>query len=246
MGELNRGWIERELLGASFGSLLRGLRRQHPAYRPFKAWAEVVHHLQHKAADGPERDRILHPLLKANRDEADQRIQTILLGVFWPGLVSIHRQKRSWDPNPEELWQNILCTFFEVTRRVDVAKRRDRYLQKVYNDTVHRLHDRYRRLWNARNHEHAVSPTDLDAAVGTDGVDTDSIDFREAQRKKVERYRRCLHDGWINLEGFRLLLETRVHGKSLVNYARDWRISYEATKKRRQRAEAAIRRGEGQ
>ncbi len=230
--------------GAAYGPLLAGLRRQNQAFRTFKAWAEVVSHLQDRTTDGPGRDRILRPLLRANRTEADQRIQTVLLAVFWPGLVSIHRQKRSWDPNPEELWQSILCTFFEVTRRVDVAKRRERYLQKVYNDTVHRLHDRYRRLWNARNHEHAVSPTDLDAVVGADGVDTDSIDLREAQRKKVEHYRQCLHEGWITLEGFRLLLETRVHGKSLVHYARDWRISYEATKKRRQRAEAVIRREE--
>ena len=246
MRENANGWIEQEMQGASYGPLLAGLRRQHPAFRPFKAWTEVVPRLQDRSTDGPARDRLLRPLLRANRGSADKRIQTILLAVFWPGLVSIHRQKRSWDSNPEELWQNILCTFFEVTQRIDVTKRRERYLQKIYNDTVHRLHDRYRKLWNARNHEHAVPQEDLDASVGAVGIDTDSIDFRETQRKKVERYRCCLHEGWINLEGFRLLVETRVYGKSMVAYARDWQISYEATKKRRQRAEAAIRRGEGQ
>ena len=48
--------------------------------------------------------------------------------------------------------------------------------------------------------------------------------------------------GRITEADYLLLVGTRVYGKQVVDYAREMGLAYQVAKKRRQRAEAAIRR----
>jgi hypothetical protein len=70
------------------------------------------------------------------------------------------------------------------------------------------------------------------------------MDFREQLDLQVRRFRHHLDAGRIGEVDFNLLVGTRVYGKLLRECAEEAGLSYQAAKKRRQRAEAAIRRAE--
>jgi len=194
----------------------------------------------------PRKDKILRLIFEAHAQDGDPCWRTILLLIFWPGLESIHFQKRGWDPDADERWQNIVWTFLQVLCRIDVRRRPDRLVQKVYNDTVHRLHDEYQRAWDHSSREISATAQEIEAlSGGAVGIDASVIELREAQEKEIERLRQHMDTGRITDADFLLLIGTRVYGKSVADYAREVGLDYQVAKKRRQRAEAVIRRFEG-
>lgn len=241
----DRERLEQELKGDEYENLLRDLQRKEPFLRQFKTWADVLGFMRTGTSRDPRKDEILRPVFRAHDGDQDPRWRAILLAIFWPGLESIHFQKRSWDPDPDERWQNVTWTFLQVLCRVDVKRRPDRLVQKVFNDTVHHLHDEYRRVWDRGKREFAAEPEEIDVLIGgVDGIDTAGIELREAQEIEINRLRAHLEAARITEADFLLLVGTRVYGQSVADYAREAGLDYQVAKKRRQRAEAAIRRFE--
>jgi hypothetical protein len=190
------------------------------------------------------KDQILRPIFEAHAEDEDPRWRAVLLAIFWPALGSIHFQKRHWDTDPDELWQSIVWIFLQVLCRVDVKRRPDRLVQKVFNDTVHRLCAEYRRVWNRADREVYPEPGQVEAMADLKGVDLAEIDRRREQEAELKRLREHLDAGRISEADFFLILGTRVYGRSIPDHARGTGLNPEAAKKRRQRAEAAIRRHE--
>ena len=210
--------------------------------RQFGTWRDVVAFMRCGTSDDPRKDEVLRPIFETHTDDGDPRWRTILLVIFWPGLESIHFQKRGWDQDSDERWQNIVWTFLHVLCRVDVRRRPDRLVQKVFNDTVHHLYDEYRRAWNRAKREVATDPEEINAlAGGIEGIDLAEIERRELQEIEIKRLREHAEAGRISGVDFLLLVGTRVYGKSIADYAREAGLAYQVAKKRRQRAEAAIR-----
>jgi hypothetical protein len=241
----DRQRLEQELESSEYQDLLRRLQKREPFLRQFHTWADVLVFMRKGTSRDPRKDEILRPIFRAHGSDQDPRWRTILLAIFWPGLESIHYQKRSWDSDPEERWQNVTWTFLQVLCRVDVKRRPDRLVQKVFNDTVHHLHDEYRRTWDHANRELTADAEQLDVlAGGVETIDTADIELREAQELEIRRLRQHLQQGRITEPDFLLLVGTRVYGQSVAEYAREAGLDYQVAKKRRQRAEAAIRRFE--
>ncbi|GAB4137507.1 MAG: hypothetical protein Fur0037_02670 [Planctomycetota bacterium] len=237
--------LEQELQGSAYQALLRKLQRKYLFFRRFSTWADVIAFMRNGTSTDPRKDEVLRPIFEAHGEDEDPRWRAVLLAIFWPGLESIHFQKRGWDPDPEERWQNITWTFLQVLCRVDVKRRPERLVQKVFNDTVHHLHDEYRRAWNRTNREFTAEPEEIDAlAGGVEGIDFAGIELREKQEIEINRLREHLEAGRITEADFLLLIGTRVYGKSVADYAREAGLDYQVAKKRRQRAEAVIRRFE--
>jgi len=243
--ERDRARLEQELRTDDYQHLLERLQRNKPFLRQFRTWADVVAFMRSGTSTDPRKDEVLRPIFEAHTQDQDPHWRAILLMIFWPGLESIHFQKRRWDADPRERWQNITWAFLQVLCRIDVGQRPDRLVQKVFNDTVHRLYDEYRRTWNRTNRELATDPQDLEAlAGGVDGIDFTGIELREAQEIETQHLREHLQADRISEADFFLLVGTRVYGQSVADYAREAGLDYQATKKRRQRAEAAIGRFE--
>lgn len=241
----DRERLEQELQGSAYQTLLGKLQRKHLFLRRFRTWSDVIAFMRNGTSTDPRKDEVLRPIFEAHSEDEDPRWRAVLLAIFWPGLESIHFQKRGWDADPDERWQNITWTFLQVLCRVDVKRRPDRLVQKVFNDTVHHLHDEYRRIWNRTNREVTAEPEEIDAlAGGVEGIDFAGIELREAQEIEIERLREHLDAGRITEADFLLLIGTRVYGKSVADYAREAGLDYQVAKKRRQRAEAVIRRFE--
>jgi len=90
-----------------------------------------------------------------------------------------------------------------------------------------------------------VDPEEIDAlAGGVEGIDFAGIELREAQEIEINRLREHFEADRITEADFLLLIGTRVYGKSVADYAREAGLDYQVAKKRRQRAEAVIRRFE--
>ena len=81
-------------------------------------------------------------------------------------------------------------------------------------------------------------------AGNVDGIDFETIQLRREHAVEVDRLQAHRDAGRITEADFFLLLGTRLYGKSVADYARDFGWSYQNAKKHRQRAEARIRRFE--
>jgi len=93
--------------------------------------------------------------------------------------------------------------------------------------------------------EIAVEEDELQKRAGGEaGKDFTAIELREAQEAEIKRLRAHMEAGRIKEKDCSLLVSTRIYGQSLANYARDSGFTYNCAKKRRQRAEAKIRRYE--
>lgn len=240
-----REQLERELRGRAYQALLVTLREEEPFLHRFKAWAEVTAFIADGGGRDGQKDVVLRPILRAHRADADPRWLTILLGIFWPRLEWIHRLKRRWDRDANELSSNLTWVFMQVVCRIDVDHRPHRLTQKVVNDTIHRLHDEYRREWDRSHREVLTDPEKLqDIPGGSEGIGLTEAELREAENAAIRRLRGHQAEGRLSEADFFLLVGTFVYGRSLAEYAREVGLPYEAAKKRRQRALATIRRHE--
>jgi len=241
--ERDRKQLEQELGTQEYERLLRDLQRTSPFLRQFAMWAEVIAFMRAGTSEDPRKDEILKPLLAANAAGQDPRWPTVLLVIFWPGLLSLHFQKRHWDDDKDELWDNLVWTFLKILRRIDVARRPNRLVQKVVNDTAHHLHDEYRRIWDRLERENILEHSQLLSLAPGEEMDPLSIALdREEEEIAIRRLREHVDAGRINEIDFLLIVSTRVYGKQVVDCAREMGLAYQAAKKRRQRAEEAIRR----
>ena len=235
--------LERELRKEEYQKLLTNLQRTEPFLRRFVAWADVVAFMRAGTSRDPVKDNVLRPIFQAHKEDDDPRWRTILMVIFWPGLGSIFNRKKSWDAYADELWQNVMLAFLQSVCGVDVARRPDRLAQKVMNDTIHRLHDEYREIWERSSREIPTAPQELEeSSLCVEWSDFDAVDARDEQEAEVRRLRSHVEAGVISEENFQLIVDTRIYGMTIREWAAENGISIQAAKKRRKRAEAAIQR----
>jgi hypothetical protein len=189
----------------------------------------------------PSKDEVLKLIIAAHAADRDPRWREVLLALFWSDLEKLLCIKRRWDSDEGELWRNVTWIFIEVLSRIDLIKRPERLAQKILNDTSHCLHDEYRDTWDRADREIAVEQEAIVELAGGAEDDTfAALAFSEEREVEIRRLRTHLEAGRITESDFVLLLGTRVYGKSVVEYACEAGLTFQAAKKRRQRAERVI------
>jgi hypothetical protein len=124
---------------------------------------------------------------------------------------------------------------------MDVTKRPERIAQKIVNDTIHRLHDEYRRRWDQQGAERQTDEKALgEIADGGSWSSFREVDRRLDQRSQLEVYWQALGAGLIDGKDHYLLVGSRIYGHALSDCAAQVGLTYGAAKKRRQRAEKRI------
>lgn len=238
--DADRRQLERELQDDGFRKLLHVLREEHLLFRRFASWDEVVAFMRQGAPRDPEKDRVLLPIILAHAQDGDPRWRTILLGIFWHGLEAIWRRKWHWDRDPDALWANVIWAFLRAVCRLDPSKRASRLAQKIANDTYHGLHDDYRRDWRRAAREVATDPDELAGHDVEDERAAAAATLRLEQEARIEALKAHRAAGRISDTDFLLLVGTQVYGRSLADCAHESGLTYEAAKKRQQRAIRAI------
>lgn len=237
--------LQQEVDGDDYRTLLEKLQRSEPLLREFSNWSDFIAFMREGTSDDPRKNKVLRLIFDAHAEDQDPRWRVILLVVFWPGLASIFNRKKRWDADEEERWQNVQWAFLQTVCKLDISRRTDRLVQRIINGTIHRLHDEYRRVWKRLERETATDPELLEEMVGGgEGVDFDGIDLRLRQDAEIKRLRDHMGAGRISEADFLLLVGTRVYDKTAAQYARETGMSCDLARKRRLRAEAAIRRAE--
>jgi hypothetical protein len=236
--------IEREIQSPGYQRMLHDLSGKHQVMSRFDSWRDVLEYMRKGISDDPTKDRILRIIFLAHRSDQNAHWRTILMAIFWPALISIHWQKRHWDADLEERWQNIVWTFLKVICRLDPDRRRERIVQKVFNDTVHYLHVDYRRRWAKTGPETTLETDEFAELEGDADIDYDQIERHLYEENEIQRLRFHREAYRLSEEDFLLLIGTRVYGQSLSAYAKATGLNYQAAKKRRQRAEIAIQKFE--
>lgn len=245
--------LEQELDDRNYQELLQRIKEREPFFKRFQNWRDVVAFMREGTSEDPEKNIVLRAIFRDYKSEP--LLKTVLYVVFWPALTSIDFHKRHWNPDSEERWQDIQWIFLEVISRIEIGKRSDRLVQKIYNDVVHRLHDECNRTWERQKME--IQP-DIDDSIDDPlkgkkkkrhinavRIDTGAIDLCREVEAKARKLRGHLEGGRITEADFHLILGTRLLGKSLSDLAQETGQSYQAIKKRRQRAEAVIKQFEG-
>jgi len=239
----DRERLEQDLLSAPYEQLLRDLQDTDPFLKQFDIWLDVLDFMQTGPPGDPRKDQVLGAILSAHADDGSPKWRTALLAMFWPGLESIHWRKRHCDRDPDERWQNVIWAFLQSVCRLDLRARSWRLMRKLLNDTSRRLYDNYARRWRQTDREVLSMPEELEALAGShECCGLMEIELRDTQEHQARRLRSHVKAGRISHIDFLLILGTRLYGRSLAECAAEAGLSYEAAKKRRQRAEAAIRR----
>lgn len=237
----DRAHLEREIRGRSCQELLDELQRD-GFLREFPTWPDVLRFMHSKGEDETAKDGIIRAVLHRRSGGDDPRWQTILLLTFWPGLESILWQNRSRNPDLLDRWQDVVCAFMAAASRLDVEKRADRLASKLFNDTVHRLRDMYRYREKATVDNTAVDPDQLPGLAGTaECRSLELVDIADEHAALSDHLSHLIRAGSLSEPDLRLILDTRVNGRSLSDAAKAEGLTYEAAKKRRQRAESLIR-----
>lgn len=236
----DRERLEREIAAATYTSLLGDLQKTSTLLRSFRHWPEVVAFMRRGTSRDPAKDAVLLPILEAHAIDRDPRWRTILLLVFWPGLESIWCRRRHWDEDPEARWANVTWVFLRAVCRLDPSRRSTRLVQRLINDVFHGLYDEYRQAWNHSLRQVATDPellTEMHRACDEWDAGADLRDEQAARIKHLEAHRDA---GRLGEADFLLLVGLHVYGRSLGECAVEAGLSYEAAKKRHQRAMRAI------
>jgi hypothetical protein len=238
--DADRRQLERELHDDGYGKLLNVLRQRHPFFRHFASWNDAVGFMRQGVSRDPEKDQVLLPILLAHAEDANPRWRTILLAMFWHSLEAVWRRKWHWDRDPDALWANVVWAFLRTVCRLDPSKRASRLVQKIVNDVFHGLHDDYRRDWRRAAREVVTDPDELADRDVEDQRDAAAAALRVEQQARIEVLKAHRATGLINDTDFLLLLGTQVYGRPLADCAHESGLTYEAAKKRQQRAIRAI------
>ncbi len=247
MGSLQNDHIrlEQELQTEPYQVLLEMLRRSERSFRQFQAWSEMIAFMHAGSSRDPRKNDILKAILRRHSEDRDHRWRTILLVIFWPALTSMHWQKRKWDKEKAVLWQNVLWAFLQTVCRIDIKRRDYGLVQKLVNDTAHRLYREYRRKWDQEKLEEEYALEMHEAlANSVDDKGIAAVELQMEQDAEIERLQLLERTGLISETDLHLIVGTRIYGKSLTESAEEVGLGYQAARKRRQRAEAKIRMDE--
>ena len=236
----DRERLEREIRGDTYEQLLKSFQRTESFYRHFSNWPEVIAFMRQGSSRDPRKDLVLRPICQAHRQCPDPRWTTILLVIFWPGLASIWRKMRSHDSDSGALWRNVLWAFTQVVYHLDPQQRLDRLVQKIYNDTIHRVRREYQAQRERWENVDPIDSDDFDEStiLNQKPPEHEALVGRCNVARQLDRYRRT---GFISDSELDLLIGTIVYGESLRGFADRKGLSYDAAKKRRQRAAKKIR-----
>ena len=235
--------LERELQQPVYTELLQNILENTAFTWRLSSWNDVLAFMRQGSANDAEKDCLLRLTLSAYQQDRDQKWGTVLLVIFWPGLKGIQFRKRNWDPDPQEFWQTICLCFLEALWKVRLDRRSSRLVRKVLNDTFHSLYEEYSRVWEATKPEILMDLDGLEEIMGAeDGLEMIEAELRIDQAVKAKGLGSQIREAGLKQVDFDLLAGTRIYGKPLSDCAAETGLSYEAAKKRRQRAEDRLRR----
>jgi len=222
--------------------LLRDIRTRCRIFLQFQTWDDLLKLMANRSVDEALKNGLLLAMLESSRKDGDPRWTLVFLAVFWPGLESLCSRKRTWTDDPDELWQMTMIAFFRSLRSIDTRRRRTRLVQKIINGTAHYLHDECARSWRRTRNETLADRKALQELADSTHCESGRPRPGDDHAVTASRLHSHVRDGHISEDDYRLIVATRIYGHSLSDLASKSGENYQTLKKRRQRAEAVVRK----
>lgn len=245
----DRRRLEREIASAESVSLFQNLWPQGACSRCMESWLDVEAMMKRSPRDAPWKDRVITALLGEGSGANCREWQSILMLLFWDGLLLTSRRYRCLDDDRRAMRVNVQWAFVEAVSQLQQSMRREMLVQRIQNDVIHNLKAVYAKQKDALYTADLLHPSG-DADEEGDGLQiaaTESADWVAMRRRldirdATRACGRLAEVGVIPRRDLPLLIGTLIYGQTLEDWAERAGITKEAAKKRRQRALAEIRR----
>ncbi len=195
------------------------------------------------------KDRILFGIFTAFRIDPDPLWMSFLTLIFLPMLSKLYNRKSFYEDsgNTEDLWQQLYWCFLQTIHNLDPGRRPRGIAAKVKNDTRKRLYEHYRAQWESRKAYRGMFDLvrEIEPIVREHQLHRRHPFPEDEDEKKMERLDElsvCLKAGIIKDSEYQLLVAAEVEGYPVRYLSQKYGISYEALKKRRQRALTAVQK----
>ena len=228
-------------------------RRHHPRIDPtgnLNSPESVITFLQTPdPAQRDLKDRILFGIFTAFRIDPDPLWSSFLTLIFLPMLSKLYNQKSFYEDSgdTEDLWQQLYWCFLQSVHSLDPSRRPTGIAAKIKNDTRKRLYEHYRALWESHRAYNGMVDfvREIEPIVREHQLQRRHpfpTDEEETRMERLDELSVCLKARVIRDSEYQLLVAAEVEGFPLSCLAQRYGISYEALKKRRQRALSAIQK----
>ena len=187
-------------------------------------------------------DGILCELFTCYAENRSPLWLTVLTLVFFPVLTANLVTRRHWRTCKEEMCSDLYWALTGALADVDPSSRQSEIVRQVINRTLGRFRQLCEKEWNHARRERASADL-VHTAKEPNGPDLRlvALEERDEARWVLGRLRGMAERSAISREDLKLVLDTRMQEVNLQDAATARGLTYQAAKKRRQRAETAIR-----
>lgn len=246
-----RQGLERDLSSDEMRKIFDQLEERHPVLKRFVSPVELVKAMHERKIESyRERDGITAALIGEYQENPDlQILRSFLSLLFWPAIDHIFNSKKGQVQNKQELWSEVYWAFLNTILRYPLFSRPKKIAMNVKLDTLSKVcrwqkdESKYRKaiaLFASGTEPGELAGEVRPREIQDPGKASDEWTEKEIGRAQIF-LQRFVDEGVITEADYYLILGTRVYGAQLKQYALDHGLSPEAAKKRRQRAEKAIR-----
>jgi len=240
--------LENELKSQTHEDGFRRLKEKHQTLEPFRTPQELVEFLS-PGGDHDEKDGALSILIKEYGGESPSRVAgTILILTFFPVLKNIYFRRCSVSQDNEELIGALQCCFLEAARNYPLDKRPRKIAANLKFLTIRLFLDSQTEISESDEVQKQIldeaEKYRLDAEQLSEsypGIAPAAATDRESVELTIRNYRVFVETGVVNEVDFALIVETRIHDRELHDVAEDMGLDYAVARKRRYRAEQAIK-----
>jgi DNA-directed RNA polymerase specialized sigma24 family protein len=206
-----------------------------PALSRIQNWDHLILLITSRDTAEVELDKLLHALLKAYSLTGNQQLASALILAFLPRLISIHRRSHRWESSSEDLWQNTILAFMLTIRKPKFLSASG-VARKMYWATFGELRDICTRMWKqSRSYKVPRKEVQISQVADYDAGQA-MIDYQDECQVKLQKLDKCD----VAPMDQRLIVLTRLEGKSLREAGTMLGISYGTAKYRRNLAERRV------
>jgi hypothetical protein len=240
LDEIRKG-LARELETDDYVALFESFSRRCSRARRFGGWLDLIAY-QHEDAGRDSGQGVLCELFTCYAENRGPHWLPVLTLVFFPVLTANLATRRHWRICKKEMCSDLYWAHTGAFADVDPSSRQSEIVRQVINRTLGRFRQLCEKEWNhARRERASADPVHSAKEPNAPDQRLAALEDHEEARWVLGRLHGMAEKSAISREDLELVLDTRMQEVNLQDAATARGLSYQAAKKRRQRAEAAIR-----
>lgn len=240
--------LENELKTHTSEIEFRRLKEKHPSLESFRIPMDLIGFLE-PGGEYERKDDLLAILIKEYGSESPMRVSgTLLLLSFLPVLKNIYYTQCHNFHDDEELICTLQCCFLEAAQSYPLDKRPAKIAANLKFLTIRSFLETQSALCDESGFQRRLLEEAEESGFDEEllseaypGIAPAAVGDRESVEMTIRNFRAFVDAGIVDEGDFRLIVETRVYDRDLCEVAGEMGIAYAVARKRRYRAEQAMK-----